>query len=188
MSNWVGRFSLILALVFASWANAEGDLLDLQTMRWASFADEIKKMEERDRRDGLSYIISGSLALAGGFAGSTISKDPIENLVYVAFQSIGVASIGYGAYQWRVGSEDRLLFQSLQGTQLTPEQRTAFLRMHGQQRKERLLQERRIKALTHGLIAALNFINASQQKQDRVRNSLIFIGGVNALACITFTF
>ena len=49
-------------------------------------------------------------------------------------------------------------------------------------------QQRFVRALTHGMIAALNIYGATQQTNDTVKNALYFLGGVNTLAAISFAF
>lgn len=193
MCNLAGRFSsaliLILSLSMPSLGFASEDIkINEETIRWEQYAKEIERQERRDYRNGLSYIISGSLALAGGIWGAGITDDNIEKGIYTVFQTIGIASVGYGAYTWKVGGEERDLYKTLNDVRLTPEQKTLFLRSYYSQKKESEKRERYIKAITHGLIAGLNFYNASQQKQDSIKNGLNFIGGVNLLAAISFTF
>lgn len=85
--------------------------------------------------------------------------------------------------------DERLLFSSLRGlSDLNDSQKTHFLRTYFDEKKEREKKERLIKALSHGLIAALNIYTASLQTQESVKNTLYFVGGVNLLACISFTF
>lgn len=162
--------------------------MDADTIQWQDFARDVRRTEREDFRNGLSYIISGSLALVGGLAGSGITHDPVERGIYTFFQTIGIASIGYGAYTWRIGGEERSLYTTLQQSHLTPEQRTNFLRAHALQKRTRDRRERIIKAVTHGLIAGLNIYNATQQQQDSIKTGLYFIGGVNLLAAISYTF
>lgn len=158
------------------------------TITWEQYSKDVERLEKTDYRNGLSYIISGSLALAGGIVGSNLTDDSLEKGVYTIFQTIGVASVGYGAYVWKIGGEERTITRSLQYSKLPPDQRTNFLRSFYAQKKASETRERQIKAITHGLIAGLNFYNASQQKQDSIKNGLFFIGSVNLLAAISFTF
>ncbi|MBL7542948.1 MAG: hypothetical protein JNL11_03985 [Bdellovibrionaceae bacterium] len=158
------------------------------TITWENYSKETEQQEKTDRRNGISYIISGSLALAGGILGGGLTDDNLEKGIYTIFQTIGVASVGYGAYIWKIGGEERMINKTLNTSRLTPEQRTQFLRSYYTQKKASEKRERQIKAITHGLIAGLNFYNASQQKQDSIKSGLYFIGGVNLLASISFTF
>lgn len=191
MCNWAGKINFIFFILFFSFGpivlGQENDF-KFTTTSWDEFAKEVEKQKESDRRNGISYLISGSLALAGGIVGNAMTDDAAEKGIYTVFQTIGVASIGYGYSLWQVGGEERALYQTLQYTRLTPEQRSQLLRAYNIQKKERENKIRIIRAVTHGLIAGLNIYNASEQKQDGLKNSLYFIGGVNLLASISFTF
>ncbi|HMN68082.1 MAG TPA: hypothetical protein PKC28_06035 [Bdellovibrionales bacterium] len=180
---------ILLSLLICGRGFAADDIkVNEESVRWEQYAKEIERQERRDYRNGLSYIISGSLALGGGIWGANITDDNIEKGIYTVFQTIGIASVGYGAYVWKIGGEERNLYATLSNARLTPEQKTIFLRSYYAQKKESEKRERYIKAITHGLIAGLNFYNASQQKQDSIKSGLYFIGGVNLLAAISFTF
>jgi hypothetical protein len=147
------------------------------------------KMEQQDKVNGMSYIISGGLALVGGIAGSNVTSDPLEKGVYALFQTIGIASIGYGSYKMYIGNEERLLLRTLRDSNdLNETQKISFLRTYYSKKQELEKNERIIKAITHGLISALNFYNANQQKQEGVKNTLNFIGGANFLASLSYTF
>ncbi|MFN3697922.1 MAG: hypothetical protein ACK4VO_10825 [Pseudobdellovibrio sp.] len=156
---------------------------------WNVYKLQYDKSIESDRIDGISYMISGGLALVGGLVGSGVTKDPLEKGIYAVFQTIGIASIGYGAYKHQIGDEQRLILTSLMNsTELTDEQKVIFYQNYLNEKKSLERNERFIKAVTHGLIAALNFYNASQQSQDGVKNTLVFIGGANMLASVSYSF
>ncbi len=126
--------------------------------------------------------------MAGGILGSNLSDDTGEKGIYTVFQTIGVASIGYGNYTWKIGGEERAIYQSLHLSKLTSEQKTQFLKTYNLERKDREKRDRSIRMITHGLIASLNFYNGSQSKVDGLKNTFYFIGGINMLAAISFTF
>ncbi len=159
-----------------------------ETESWDTFARLMEKQKSTDHTQGISYIISGSLALIGGGVGENISSDPLEKGVYTLFQTMGIASIGYGAYTWQIGNEDRGFYEMILKSNLAPQSKSEILRVYRQSTQERQKKERFIKMITHGLISALNFYSASQQSNDSIKTSLYFIGGVNLLACITFSF
>lgn len=190
MYNWAGSFKVFIIIsifIFGKNSHAE-DEFKYNNLKWEDFAKEVEQQKAKDRKNGLSYVISGSLALVGGILGNNVAEDTAEKGIYTVFQTIGVASIGYGAYTWQIGGEERSIYQTLQYSKLTPEQKTQFLRAYEYQRKEKEKRDRYIRAITHGLIAGLNFYNASQQKQDSLKSTLNFIGGVNLLAAVSFTF
>lgn len=192
MSNWAGRFSLMISfLIFLSVSlstRAAENEFQFTSTKWEDFSHEVELQKEVDRRNGISYLISGSLALVGGILGNRMTDDAAEKGIYTVFQTIGVASIGYGISIWQIGGEERGLYQTLQSARLAPEQKTQFLKAYNFQKKERERKDHIIRAVTHGLIAGLNIYNASEQKQEGLRNSLYFIGSVNLLASVSFTF
>ena len=154
---------------------------------WLKFESKMLGQKETDKIDGISQILSGSLALVGGIYGGTVTQDPIEKAVYTVFQSVGVASVGFGVYQWRVGGEERKLHQILKTSHwMSDEQKGLFLTTYDLESAHTTKQISNIRGLTHGLIALLNFYNGSQQQNPSVKNSLFFIGGVNAIASLSF--
>jgi hypothetical protein len=192
MSNWAGKFKYIVILTLIGTISkntlaAESEF-KFDKSSWAEFSHEVELQKERDRRNGYSYVISGSLALIGGIWGNSISEDTAEKGIYTIFQTIGVASVGYGAYVWQIGGEERSIYQTLQYSKLSSEQKSQFLQAYNFQRKEREHRDRIIRAVTHGLIAGLNFYNATQQSQAGLKNTLFFVGGVNLLAAISFSY
>lgn len=190
MCNWAGSFKILLIIsiiIFGKNSHAE-DEFKYNSLKWEDFSKEVELQKEKDRKNGLSYVISGSLALVGGILGNHVAEDSAEKGVYTVFQTIGVASIGYGAYTWQIGGEERSVYQTLQYSKLTPEQKTQFLRAYNYQRKEKEKRDRYIRAVTHGLIAVLNFYNASQQEQETLQSTFNFVGGFSLLAAISFTF
>lgn len=193
MFRLVGSCSCILILAISnfSFAQESRDLASQGKLgsTWPEQEQAMLREQQNDRSNGISYIVSGSIALVGGIAGSSMTGDPLEKGIYALFETIGVASVGYGAYKWQIGDERRLLMTSLQETQeLTQDQKLAILLRYQKDKKILEKKERLLKALTHSLIAALNFYNGSQQTQGGVRNTLYFIGGANVLACLSYTF
>lgn len=193
MSSSAGNFKIILMiLVFLAssigYGFEEESKFKFGSSKWEKFSQDVELQTEQDRKNGLSYIISGSLALVGGIIGDSVAEEPSEKGIYTVFQTIGVASIGYGAYTWQIGGEERSLYRSLELSNLSSEQKSQFLQSYIVQRKARERQDRKLRAITHGLISALNFYNGTQQKQAGLKNSLYFIGGINLLAAISFTF
>jgi hypothetical protein len=183
-----GRFSLCLLASLIAFPLFAAETAP-QQLEWPEYQQRMQRNSGRDRIDGISYLISGSLALIGGLAGQNLSSDPLEKGVYTLFQTIGVASIGYGIYKWRVGDEERWAYEATnQAAGLSLADRASMIRSFYRVKTERERQERFMRALTHGLIAALNFYGATQQKNESVKNTLVFLGGVNALATVSFTF
>lgn len=191
------RFVLVLALsvtaiqlILPKRATASDEAIERNSLvtDWKKFSKEAAIQKALDERNGISYIISGSLALVGGIWGASIATDSFEKGTYTIFQSIGVASIGYGIYTWQIGSEERTLYDTLASAKLSAKDKSIFLKAYREQRAGRERRERLIRAITHGLIAGVNFYNAGEQTNDSVRTALYFIGSVNLLAAITFSF
>lgn len=159
-----------------------------QIENWNDFSQAIHTQKQKDYLNGWSYIISGGLALVGGILGTQVTNDPLERGVYTLFETMGIASIGYGAYIWKIGGEERFLYNTLQRTHLTPDQKSEFLVSYHYQIKDRDQKDRALRSITHGLISALNFYSANQQSQPGLKTTLNFIGGVNLLAAISFSF
>ncbi len=157
------------------------------SIQWSDFEAKVQKKSKVDSVYGWSYIVSGILALGGGLIGEQRTSDPLELGVYTLFETMGVASIGYGAYVWKIGDEDRLMFNTLEGTQMSNDLKTQFLVSYNHQLNMKDKSDRIIRGLTHGLISALNFYSASQQHQEGLKTTLNFIGGVNLLAAISFS-
>lgn len=178
---------MILVLLLLSCSFAKG-ADQVYSLKWDEFAHEIDLQKDLDTKNGLSYIISGALALGGGIWGANIAEDGAEKGIYTIFQTIGIASVGYGTYTWKIGGEERSIYQTLNNTGLTSDQKSQFLKSYAAVRKQKEKQDRFIRSITHGLIAAINIYNASQQDLDSVKSGLYFIGAVNLLACASFTF
>ncbi len=158
MYNWVGRFKFFLAILVISTPSvllaAKDPVLFLSNdiSTWESYAASMEAQSHKDYEAGLSYVISGSLALAGGLIGESVTSDNLEKATYTIFQTIGIASIGYGAYTWKVGNADRDIYLALSRSKLTFEQRAHFLKVYKLQKLQTERKEKNIKAITHALI------------------------------------
>lgn len=161
--------------------------LSSDSVDWNIYSQEMVEQIEKDRLNGFSYIISGTLALVGGIVGDQLAKDPSEAAAYTLFQTIGVASVGYGFYVWQIGERDRSIYETLNLSGLSQAQKNQYLRAHFSYLEQFRKKDRLIRAITHGLIAGLNFYNGSRQKQDSLKNTFNFIGRVNLLACLSFS-
>ena len=152
MCSWVGvskAASITSALLFISLAQADIEAkVDTTDLEWRKFAREVQRLKKTDYQNGLSYVISGSVALVGGIWGESITDDSVEKGVYTIFQSIGVASVGYGSYLWTVGGEERSLYDTLKiSKKLSVKEKTHFLRAYYWQKKKKLRREKIIKAI-----------------------------------------
>ena len=160
-----------------------------EEINWSTFEAQMKASNEKDRKEGISYIISGSLGLVGGLLAQSSTSDPLEKGVFILSQSIGLAAIGFGAEKWMLGDEQRIIYETLKGTSsLTPLQKSELLQSYYARKKEREIRENKIKAVTFGIISLINIYGASQAQNEAVKNGLYFVGTVNALAAVSFTF
>lgn len=156
---------------------------------WPSFDLRMREGVSEDYRKGWAYIISGSLGFLSGLLAQASTADPLEKGVFILSQSIGIAAIGHGASLWRNGNEDRLLYYTLRDPRgLTDQHRTAVLKSYQTQRLQRDRNKSYIDAITFGLIGGLNAYNASQTQDASVKNALYFIGTINLLAAVSFSF
>lgn len=189
MYNWAGRFNILCVLLLLTTV-ARADAFPIsRDVSWSQFEDDVREQTRRDKVNGISYIISGSLAFGGGLIGSGVADDEIEKGIYSVFQTIGVASAGYGLYLWSIGGYERDLHSLLSQTRgLSELEKTMILRTYYRHKREKERKERLIKAITHGLIAGLNIYSATQQDDKDLRTVLYFVGGVNFLAAASFTF
>jgi hypothetical protein len=186
-SREILAISCSILMVFLCGSLAHADLG--YEVTWRQEEVRLAKLKAEERVEGMSYVISGGIGLLGGLAGTSVTNDPLEKGIYAVFQSIGIASIGYGAFKWQIGDDQRLIVDALRTSpELSAQEKVNFLNHYKAEKKSLEKKERLIKAVTHGLIAALNFYNISLQKQDGVKSALTFIGTANLLACISYSF
>lgn len=159
----------------------------LQARNWRQFETLSKQQIEKDRIEGISYLIAGSLTTIGGLVGSYQVSDPAEKLTYTVFQNIGIASLGFGFSRWKVGNESRRFFETVNRTKgLTTRQRSELLRQFKFQRGQQLIEERRMRLIVHSALAVVNVAAALRESNQTVKNGLLFIGGINSFAAVSF--
>jgi len=186
-------FILLVACSQSALSDSTPKEVSFDTVRkgptWSSFDLVMREQENKDYTDGLSYIISGGIAIAGGLYGYYSSEDLFAKAVYSIAQTAGIAAIGYGAFKLTLGDDHRVFYQTVRDTRsLTPQQRDEMVRTYFNLEKQRERSTRTIKAITHGLVALLNAYNALTATNQDLRTALFFVGGVNALASISFVF
>lgn len=184
---------LILTLSFISqnaMARSPGRELKLDDVQsWKQFSETMKLQEDRDRVDGQAYMISGALLILGGVVGYHNSDGSIEKLAYSVSQSLGVAGMGYGAYLYNVGSEQTSFYHTVANSQTLNEgQRDDLVKNYVTEWKTNRYNEKVIRIVTHSIVAAMNFYNASRESQHDLKQGLYVIGGVNALAAVSLSF
>ena len=156
---------------------------------WESFQAEMLRLKQSDSVTGISYMVSGGLAVVGGLVGYYGSQDLFAKAVYSISQSVGIAAVGYGSYMYSLGSEQRILFDTIEASRsLSLTQKNDLIQNYYAIQKDRERKGRLIKAITHGLVAAVNAYNATTTTSSDLKTTLYFVSGVNALAAITFVF
>jgi hypothetical protein len=184
---------LILFLVAPSLAAAEAPGISFDTVRqrptWNNFTLLMKDQEEKDSIVGVSYIISGGIAITGGLIGYYSSQDIFSQVVYSVAQTVGIAAVGYGAYTMALGDDHRVFYETLRDTRdLTPRQRDELVKSYFDLEQKRERKSRTIKAITYGLVALLNGYNGFTATNSDLKTALYFVAGVNGLASISFAF
>ncbi|MGH1469028.1 MAG: hypothetical protein ACRBBP_09145 [Bdellovibrionales bacterium] len=189
--NFLYVSSALASEAALSFSDFELGLKSKKTMnyKFREYEKKIKYLKKRNIVEGNSYIVSGALSLIGGTLGGGISEDQTEQLAYSAFQSIGVAAIGYGLYKKKIGGEREHIFDMINESKfLSSHEKYKLLSKYYKNKKIRERKENLIKALTHGLVGALNMYSATQQDNDRLKTTLYFVGGVNVLASVSYAF
>jgi len=187
------KLRLAAILIFVGISNhcpAEVKTLnEKKEINWIEFESQMKVSLEKDKKEGLSYMISGTLGLIGGMLAQSSTTDPLEKGIFTMSESIGLAAIGYGANKWMLGDEQRIIYDSIRNVKsINDQQRTDILYSYFERKKERERRESYIKAMTYGVISLVNIYSATQTTNESVRNGLYFIGGISALAAITYSF
>lgn len=155
---------------------------------WAEFEAAMQEREHQDRVAGLSYLLSGAIATVGGIAGSATNDDGFSRSVFAISQTLGIAAMGYGASLYWNGNDYASFYRSVRDSSLSPAQKTELLkRFLAYERNERD-RARWIRFGTHALLAAVNFYSASQEDNRDVRSVLQFLGGVNVILAVSYTF
>lgn len=157
---------------------------------WNSFEKSVLKNQKINEFRGNSEVWTGGLALLLGLLGDSVSSDPLEKGVYTIFQSVGVGSIGLGLYDKQIGSEDQKIYKmiSTSPAPLSLEQKNALVTNYSSVKNMFNSKENTIKLITFSLISVTQFYNGSRIQNSSVKNTLYFIGAVNALVAISFAF
>jgi hypothetical protein len=156
---------------------------------WEDFSQLMERQREREKMEGVSYIVSGTLILLGGEVGYRGSNDSIQKFAYSFSQSLAIGAIGFGIYTYNRGAASNDVYRMLRDTTgLTLNQREQMLKIYLEGHYHRRKNARWIQLISHSLIAALNLSKASQTNDPELRNALYTFGGLNALAAISITF
>lgn len=173
---------LIAALSAEKPAVASSENSTFEMLQKKSEAAEIKSNYE-----GWGYLISGGVAMGISLPAYYLSDDVFAKAIYSITQTIGVAAVGFGSYQLLV-DDDMTRFIRIVKTvpSLSPAQRDQFALSYLREGADRARNLRKIRVISHGLTAALNLVNAYTSSNADLSEALYFIGGVNALAAVSF--
>ena len=94
---------------------------------WSDFDHFMQDSKNRHENEGLSYMISGSLAVIGGTVGYQSETDSLGKLMLSVTQSLGVAAVAYGAEQYYLGSEYQSFYMAVKESHLTDSERSEVL-------------------------------------------------------------
>jgi hypothetical protein len=181
--------SLMVALLLLISAGASAsDIIYEGPADWSSFDKFMNSKAREDEISGISYMISGVIASVGGAVGYYSSEDPNSRGLYAVAESVGVAALGYGATVYFVGNEYVSFYRAVDGSRLSPLQKTEILKRFLDNEKKENERRRWIKVATHSLIAAINFYSASRDEDRNIRGVLNFLGAVNLVMAATYAF
>jgi hypothetical protein len=143
--------------------------------------------EKRSNYEGWGYLISGSVALGISIPAFYLSDDAFAQAIYSVTQTIGVAAIGFGSYQLLIDDEMTRFLRIVKSVPgLSQAQRDQFALSYLRESADRARNLRKIRVISHGLTAVLNFVNAYTSSNDNLSQALYFLGGVNTLAAVSF--
>lgn len=169
--------SIFIFLSFVSSAFAES---------YNEFSERVKSGSQVSRNDGLGYMLSGGIALAGGGYGFSQAEKPVEKGFYSIAQSLGLLAIGYGAEAYFLKQDDEIFIQVLNSTELTRDQKDRMVETYLKEKRDREDDIRWIRRTTFGLAGALNLLYASQTDDSTLRGFLYLTAGVQFVWAFTF--
>lgn len=149
--------------------------------------DKALAIHEKRTVDGSAYMISGGIALGLSIPAYYASRDVFARSVYSLGQTLGIAAIGYGSYLKLIDDDTTRFYQLISVTDLKPEQRESLSFHYLKETASMAKRARRIRVITHGLTAALNFLNGATSDNSNLKTALYFLGGINSLAAISFS-
>lgn len=177
------KFPFVFRVVFLFLVCASTVFADSSFDYLSHRAEDLKK---NNSIKGWGYVISGGVALAVSIPGYYLSEDIFARTIYSLGQTIGVGAVGYGSYLILVDDEI-IRFHKVVSAQstLSDFQKNELAKAFLEETAEQAKRTRHLRALTHGLMAGLNFLNAFTASHSDLRTALFFLGGVNTLVSIT---
>ena len=150
-------------------------------------------LEAENQKNGWAYILSGGLALGISIPAYYLSQDLVAKVVYSVGQTVSVGAVGYGSYLVLLDNDYRRFEKVIeqapaQSTKPFSDQKDQLSYLFLKENAQRSRNIRKIRVITHSLTAALNFVNGATTSQRELQTALYFIGGVNALAALSFGF
>lgn len=156
---------------------------------WNVLNEKADRIENERSNRGWGYVFSGAVATAISVPAYFLSQDVFSKAVFSIGQTLGVAAVGYGGYLISVNDELASFRQIVRSVpEVTLHAREALARQYLIKNGETVRKVRRIRIITHGLTAGLNFTNAFTSSNAELKNSLYFLGGINLLAVIGLAF
>jgi hypothetical protein len=137
--------------------------------------------------NGWAYIISGSIVLGFSIPATYLSSDPLAQAVYSISQTLGVAAVGYGSYLVLIDNEYTRFHHIITSlSDLSVHQKNHLSQAFLLENSDRARNVRKIRVITHGLTALLNFVSALTTSHVELQTALFFLGGINTLAALNF--
>lgn len=182
--------SFLLAFVLASQAFAGTVTKEKfkESRTWQEFEQEIQELEESDRKDGLSYLLSGSLVVVGGITGYQTTNDTAVKFVFGILQGLGVGAIGLGLNKLNGDHDYNSFYQSLRSTDLTAEQRDQMVRTYLEHERARKETERKISVATNILAGLLDIYAATRESDSSSKAAFYFLAGIHAALAVSYSF
>jgi hypothetical protein len=186
---------IFILLLHAPWASAvdlfhSDNVNNYENVRnWKEFSQDVADHTAREQQEGIVYMATGALALVGGVAGYFSSQDPFAKAAFSLTESLGIAGVGYGAYEYNIGGSDRAFENIISNSStLSAQQRDDILQHFLAEKKLRKEKSKNILMLTYGAIAAANLVNATHETDPALRTGLYFLSAFNALGLLSLTF
>jgi hypothetical protein len=151
--------------------------------------DKARKIEERNTAEGWAYVVSGGVALAVSIPGYYLSEDIFARSVYSLGETLAVGAVGYGSYLILISDDYARFVRILESSptlSLSEKERLSYEFLNENAKRARAV--RKIRVISHGLTAGLNFLNGATSDNRELRTALYFIGAINVLAALSFAF
>lgn len=153
---------------------------------YTDFAERVKIESELKKNEGLSYMLSGGVALIGGGYGWSHGEKSVEKGFYSLAQSLGILAIGFGAESYFLRGDDELFLQVLSSVDLTQVQKDRMVESYLKEKRQKEEDIQWIRRTTFGLAGLLNIIYAGQAKDSTLQNFLYVTAGVQLAWAFSF--